>query len=183
MDDIEVALEHEKLALERQRLRLEWFKVWTGIPLITAAITVALAVWTQYQKASDDFALKAAELVMNSSSPAGAANKAAALRNLFPERLPPSFAKSFDPGSVPYRFNLGDAPPTRAEVFAMLASQAKSKEELTVLLKELYPKAEVLKSLTSATDAHSTEAIPPSLRPPNLSDTWCNKDDLFCRPK
>ena len=49
------------------------------------------------ERAKADFELKAAEIVLNSESPYAAAGKAGALAKLFPDRLPPDFAKSFDP--------------------------------------------------------------------------------------
>lgn len=51
----------------------------------------------QSQQARSQFEIKAAEIVMNTESPRQAQAKSKALANLFPERLPPNFAASFDP--------------------------------------------------------------------------------------
>ena len=98
----ELELKLENLALEREKLRLEWFKAWwTGfsilIPLLIAAATLYFNGRTQLEQARIDFKLKAAEIVLNTSGPSEAKNKAEALVNLFPAELPANFADNFAP--------------------------------------------------------------------------------------
>lgn len=82
--------------LERLQLRIELLKAWGTIvaifiPLCIGAISIATSVVLANRRASVDFELKAAEIVMNASTPAAAANKAAVLVELFPSQLSPRF--------------------------------------------------------------------------------------------
>lgn len=100
---LDPGLERDKLELEKRKLRVEWAKaVGSWIPLLAILATVALGVWELREKSRADFELKAAEIVLNASSPIASANKAYALKKIFPERLPANFAESFDPNSLPY---------------------------------------------------------------------------------
>lgn len=121
-----IGLEREKVQLERDSVKLErvkarWVAISIIVPLVVAAGTVAFGIWSQKQQAGnqlqiqnqqaryesdlqvqqarDQFALKAAEIVMNAEGPLQAKNKARALANLFSDRLPSNFAESFDPAS------------------------------------------------------------------------------------
>jgi hypothetical protein len=100
---IETALEHEKLQLERDKLKLERFKVWfSWIPVLAIVAPIAYGIWEHGQNARAEFELKAAEIVLTASSPHAAANKAFALKRIFPNRLSEDFAESFDPNALPH---------------------------------------------------------------------------------
>ncbi len=95
------SLEIERLKLERERVKIEWFKAWwTGfsilIPLLIAAGTLYFNAKSQQEQARVDFKLKAVEITLNASSPTEAKNKAEAMAKLFPNDLPADFAKNFD---------------------------------------------------------------------------------------
>ena len=97
-------LEREKLELERAKVEVErqkakWMAVGVAVPILAVAATVMLGVWSQYQKARDDFALKAAEILLAGDNPITTQNKAKALSTLFPSQLPRDFAKSFNPNA------------------------------------------------------------------------------------
>ena len=95
-------IEQQRLALEREKLKVEWFKAWwTGfsilIPLLIAAGTFFYNSQNQREQARIDFKLKAAEIVLNAQGPTEAKNKAAAMAALFPDYLPSDFAENFKP--------------------------------------------------------------------------------------
>jgi hypothetical protein len=108
-----IMIEREKLNIEREKLKLERFKSWwTGIsiviPIIVAVAGIFFSIWSlnqqaklqseiQAQQERSQFEIKAAEIVMSSEGPIKAQAKARALANLFPDRLPPNFAASFNP--------------------------------------------------------------------------------------
>ena len=119
-------MERERLELECKKVELERIKIWwTGvsifIPLCIAAVTISFSAWSMTQQsklqleiqtqqvktqsdiqdkqARSQFELKAAEIAMNSQTPFEAQTKAKAMANIFPDRLPTSFAESFDPAT------------------------------------------------------------------------------------
>lgn len=94
----------EKLAerqIEYDKLKIERIKAWGSvfsIPMsfLIATLTIVYGIWSHDARSRVDFEMKAAEIViMSSSSPSEAANKAIALKKLFPNRLPPNFAEAF----------------------------------------------------------------------------------------
>ncbi len=107
----EIQIEHDKLALESRRVRLEeqreqrerWTRWLTAfatpvavfVPLLVAALTFSNN--TSAQKAADErqFALEAAQIVMTAKTPLGTQRRAEALAALFPQRLPVNFGRSF----------------------------------------------------------------------------------------
>lgn len=93
--------ERIRLLLEREKVAAERVKSWTTavsifIPLFIAALTIAYNARSLAERARIDFELKAAEIVMSAESPTAAANKAAVLVELFPERLSPRFREVFE---------------------------------------------------------------------------------------
>lgn len=92
---------HEKIKLimDYERIRIERFKAWGTIlailiPLIVAIITIIYSIRSEYEKAKNDFEIKAVEIVMSASSPQAATNKAIVLYELFPKRLPVNFKET-----------------------------------------------------------------------------------------
>jgi len=95
IQDLE-SLEKIKLKLEFERIKVERFKARGTflsiiIPLIIAALTIFYGVLMQNQQSKTNFQIKAAEIVMNATSPQAATNKAIVLSELFPDRLPKDF--------------------------------------------------------------------------------------------
>ena len=98
LDSIEglESLEKIKLELEFERIKVERFKIRGTflsiiIPLIVAALTIFYGVLMQNQQSKTNFQIKAAEIVLNATSPQAALNKAIVLSELFPDRLPMDF--------------------------------------------------------------------------------------------
>lgn len=86
---------------EKIRLRLDWFKAWGTVlaifvPLSIGVGTIIVTLMLAHTRERVDFEIKAAEIVMNAASPAAAANKAAVLVELFPDKLPKGFAETFE---------------------------------------------------------------------------------------
>lgn len=84
---------------QRLQLRIEYAKMVVTalalfIPLMVLAATVLASYWLAQARERVDFELKAAEIVMNASSPSAATNKAAVLMELFPGKLSPAFAST-----------------------------------------------------------------------------------------
>lgn len=92
--------ERKELEIEYEKLKIERIKAWgsiLSIPMsfIVAALTIFYGIWSMDVNSKINFEMKAAEIVMNSNSPDEAANKAIALKKLFPNRLPSNFADAF----------------------------------------------------------------------------------------
>jgi len=66
------------------------------VPLMVLAGTVLANYVLARAREQVDFELKAAEIVMNASSPAAARTKASVLTELFPERLPAKFVSTLE---------------------------------------------------------------------------------------
>lgn len=101
-DDLKPKMEEQQLALEREKLKVEWFKAWwTGfsilVPLLIAVGTFFYNSQNQREQARVDFKLKAAEIVFNTQGPTEAKNKATAMTTLFPDYLSSDFAENFIP--------------------------------------------------------------------------------------
>jgi hypothetical protein len=97
-------LEHEKLAIEREKLGIEELKgfaiaVSIFIPLLVGFFTLHSQAKSARElkeaEAKSAFELKAAELVLAAYSPHAARGRARILKSLFKHRLPDEFAESF----------------------------------------------------------------------------------------
>src|SRR5882672_7786744 len=97
-------LEQERLSVERTRTLV--MSISTVFPLVLGLLTIALGVWSlrrqikeqataRDREAGVQFELKAAELVLSSSSPGQAKTRARALKALLGDRLPAAFVESF----------------------------------------------------------------------------------------
>ncbi len=159
-DEISIArlrLDTEQAAfnrqLEQEKLAMEKTKAWiTGaslmVPLMVAALTLALGVWNQNEQARlqrevqekterSDFELKAAEIVMNEKGPVGAGNKARALKALFPKKLPEDFVKSFNPDE--FEGPKTESIEAKKAFFQAAASKETDVRILAALWKQLFP--------------------------------------------
>jgi len=134
--EFNVQLERDKLSIERLKAWITGFSVL--IPLALGVITLAWqsrsALILKRKDASDAFQLKAAELVLGSQTPAGARSRADALKKLFPEYLPSSFAGSFDFSKLP-----GIRAERKLELLRMLAEHAEQRDEIVQLWLLLFP--------------------------------------------
>lgn len=134
-----LAIEREKLVVEREKLLVErykarWSAIGVAVPLFAVAATVALGIWSQYQKSRDDFALKAAEILLQGDSPDSTKNKAITLQSLFPQQLPSDFAKSFDPAQFG-----ADTIPSQKELLQLMAAKPENAMQILALWRAMFP--------------------------------------------
>lgn len=137
-----VSIEREKLQLEREKLEVEkqkakWTAIGLGVPVVALAATVMLGIWTQDRKGRDDFALKAAEILMAGDSPVATHNKAKALSVLFPSRLPRDFAKSFDPDA--FGRSEPDTLASKRDLVTLMAAHPPEAERILAIWKAMFP--------------------------------------------
>jgi hypothetical protein len=150
MADVEtLTIEQEKLALEREKLNLEHVKLdlerlktkWTAVgvtvPLVAIAATVMLGIWGQYQKGRDDFALKAAEILLAGDNPGTTQSKAKALVMLFPSQLPQDFARSFNPDA--FYHTEPDPLLSKRDLVNLMAAHPADAERILVVWKAMFP--------------------------------------------
>ncbi len=126
--------ERAKLELEGQKTK--WTAIGVAVPLVAIAATIMLSVCGQYQKSRDEFALKAAEILLAGDSPAMTQNKAKALAILFPAQLPGDFAKSFDPDA--FGHSEPDTLSSKKELMNLMASHPADAERIPVLWKAMF---------------------------------------------
>jgi hypothetical protein len=143
LERAKVAIEREKLLLEKYKTR--WHAVYVGIPLLVAAATVGLGVWSQYKQGRQAFELKAAEIVLATDSPWMTRHKSDALKTLFPDLLRKDFATSFNPDAFP-------PSDTRPEILNLILSKPESASEVLRIWNAAYPEeawaVELRKKLT-----------------------------------
>ena len=152
-------IEMQKFAFEKriemEKLHVERHKAWISgaafmVPLMVAAITFALGIRNQAEQsrlqresqeksAIAQFELKAAEIVLSEKNPTALKNKAAALKALFPHRLPKDFVSQFDPKDFEgsHRGEGGLEPKLR--FFEIAAENPEKAKELAALWGELFP--------------------------------------------
>jgi hypothetical protein len=110
------AAEKEKLELERVKVEVEQSKVWWSalaaiVPLLAGLFTIGYGVWsfrrqTQLQVAGQKdaaqlaFDIKAAEIAFEGKTPEAVRNRGKALKDIFGDRLSPTFMQGFDPRTV-----------------------------------------------------------------------------------
>jgi hypothetical protein len=106
-------IENKKLAIESEKLRLDnsaskWAGVSSAGPLIVALGTLVFSILSfrtqgrqqanlQLDAAKLQFDIKAAEIAFAGQSPTAVANRAKALKAIFPSRLPSDFTTGFSP--------------------------------------------------------------------------------------
>jgi hypothetical protein len=134
--------ERQKLALEREKLEVErakskWNAAAIAVPLLAAVATAWFGLASQKQQAESQFAIKAAEIVLQTKSPEEALDKAKALKNPFPRQLPDTFAKSFEPANFPSYSP--DIIAEKLELLKMLGNKSiEQKKEILWLWTKLY---------------------------------------------
>jgi hypothetical protein len=142
-------LEKEKLKLEEAKLQLErqkakWAALSVTVPLLAAILTVAYGIWSVHQQSRSQFEIKAAEIVMGSNGPGEALGRARAFVALFPDRLPPNFASSFDPKQFGSRNK--STFEAKKEFLHMLTEKSTKPQEIVDMWRQLFPNDEWLKN-------------------------------------
>ncbi len=131
-------LERQKCDVQRGTLTLEAKKsIWTPVSIVasTAVAVVGLLANGCLQRdierrtASDNFKLKAAEIVMNSSGVAATKERAAALQNLFPEELSDKFAQKLQ-APPPDKPDLAGDPDPKEALIKLLAEHPAQREQI-----------------------------------------------------
>jgi len=100
-----VTMELERAKLDHQKeqaaiqVRLQQRQIWvsaiaTAVPLLVAALTLAVGVYNQSRASRAQFQLKAAELIMAAEGPAAARDRVKAMQQLFGDQLSPAFGDS-----------------------------------------------------------------------------------------
>jgi septum formation inhibitor MinC len=142
--DRNLDLEHQKLLLEERKVKIEEQKlsdtrftaVLTAVAIIVPLLSGLIFIYLQGRTATKlkevesnvAFQLQAAEIVMSSKGTKAAEERAAALRLLFPKRVPEEFVQVFDkknfklPGTAYQEKKL--------ELFKTMAATAKDKKEV-----------------------------------------------------
>lgn len=143
MEDHEEVIEKEKLALEKDKLRVERFKAWwTGASVLgsvlIAASTFGFGVWSQHQTAQAQFEIKAAEIALNTENPSATKNKSEVLAQLFPKRLPPEFGKQFNPDQFSEPDPEADIA-SKKELLKLLAEKPERRAQIIKDWKALFP--------------------------------------------
>ena len=135
--------DQSEFLLKKEQLRLEMIKAWLTagsilFPLVIAILTIYLQMrMARKQKeleAETAFKLKAAEIVLNSKSPAAARSRAKALSQLFPSYIPNDFAASFDSTILP-----GTRRDDKSELLKLLVAYPEQRSMIIRSWKSLFP--------------------------------------------
>ena len=95
-DDSRVAVNGKTPEWSKARLAVLTATVSAIVSLVVAGLTSISTLAIQRQQAEAAFQLKAVEIVLSTHSQNQALHTARALREMFPERLPETFAKPFE---------------------------------------------------------------------------------------
>jgi len=130
-------LEHQKYELECQKHELEKRKSrWPTNPIVVATV-VAVAgflanAFLENWKASNEFKLKAAEIVMNSSGVDATKERADALQKLFPDQLRENFGNALrlNKTTQPENPDLAGDPAPKEALIRLLAEHPTQREQI-----------------------------------------------------
>ena len=155
-----VRLEKEKLELERQKTR--WTTLSIMVPLLAVTITTAVGFWSQYKQSRDQIGMKLIEAIVDGDSDG---IKASLYLNFYSDYFPPKYVKEItqeiNEGLYKQRLIRGaytisprldqvseqESAQRKKEIFDLLASKCKTKEELIELRKKLFPEDTWIDSL------------------------------------
>ncbi len=148
----DVNIENKKLDIERDKLRIEgssskWSAVSAIAPWVIALFTLGFSLWSfrrqaqqqsamQLAAAKLQFEIKAAELAFSGKTARAVANRAKALKVIFPGRLPDNFAKDFSP--MDFGGDKED-PEGKKFLLELLLQYPEQKAEVFGLWAELFP--------------------------------------------
>jgi hypothetical protein len=147
--DERIKIEREKLDFEKsnedRKAKYELIKAAiTGIslliPLLLGIYTVRSQIKSSYDlkriEAEKDFALKAADIVMNAKNPFGVRQRAQVLLDLFPSRLPKDFVASFDPKR---HIKIGPSTESKMELLKLIVVNPDKEEDIVQLWRRMFP--------------------------------------------
>jgi hypothetical protein len=123
--------------MEQDRFAFEQFIEVVKAVISGAAVLIPLliGIYTVRAQAHASFELKAAEIVMDAHGPFAARRKADVLRILFPRRLPPEFAQSFEPGAHAPR---GPSSESKLELLKLIVAHPDREQEIVRLWQRMY---------------------------------------------
>jgi hypothetical protein len=151
IDQQKLALERDKLELERAKLAAEirdkersLYVSW--IQVLIAVLAIGTPIWLAYiqsrtetkRRREDEvlqFQLKAAEIALDTTESSLAVGKAAALKALFPDRLPDGFASSLDQKNISF----GPGREMRLQFLKILAEHPDNREFLADVWGIMWP--------------------------------------------
>jgi hypothetical protein len=149
-------LENKKLEMEEKKTWLTTISILSPIGL--GLMVLALQLWSTHRlrqrQVSEDFELKAAEIVLQAENPGIARNKALALAALFPARLPSKFAEHFDPKKF-----IGPTITPKYEVFRAASAKAQTPQEIFRIWHLLFPGDGWVKALVDLPPQDATKEL------------------------
>lgn len=124
----------DTLQLERQKHELEKRKSrWYTNPVLIAILAAALGflanTLVEHRTASDNFKLKAAEIVMNSNGIDATREKSVAMQKLFPDELKDDFGRAL-PHLPPEKPELVGEPAPKEALIKLLAEHPTQREQI-----------------------------------------------------
>lgn len=151
----QLRLDRERLELEKEKLKMEremrrWTVLSILIPLIIVAFTVIASNLNQARQAKIDFALKAAEIIINSDGPSEVPNRMRALMALFPDQFPPDFpqiVEAFDPSL----FSSGEPSyDNKMNFIRLMGDYYENRDEMLTMYKQLFPGSNIVEAIESS---------------------------------
>lgn len=118
---------------EQRKAKIEiWKGVISGVALL---VPLLIGVYSIRAQSRMNFELKAAEIVMNARNVFGVRTRADVLRDLFPDKLPPDFADSFDPEKHTSR---GPSPESKLELLKLIVAHPEREKDIVQLWRRMY---------------------------------------------
>ena len=156
-------IENQKLIIETEKLKIEKSKqFWTiligTLPLLGVILTIIYGIYVQSDNEENQFKLKAAEIIFNTSDAYEARVRADMLIKTFPNELPEDFSKSFNPDSLEILDTYEMA--SKKEVIRLIASHPENKTEIIKCWKQMFPGDEWIKDLEIKPDSADLQSVP-----------------------
>lgn len=159
IEEDRVSVDKRKVDIDAESLQVERFKAWwTGFSIILSLLigsaTLGVGIWQQRRQAVEQFEAKAAEIVMNARGPHEALNRAKTLAALFPNRLPPNFAESFDADKYGRRTHSG-----KQKLIELLSARC-TPNQLLGVWRQIYPADQWARDLDIPADEGARPPLP-----------------------
>lgn len=145
-----IALEREKFLFEKEKLKSD--RISKVITILTIIIPIIICLVTYYQstqnlkrQAEIDFELKSAEIIMDTSNVIASYNKAQALKALFPDRIPETFAERFEPQK--YGTTSSNNTDSKIKLLTLIIENPDQKELVLKIWQEFFPNDDWVKSI------------------------------------
>jgi len=150
IEERKLAIEYRKLDIEEQQLLMQRQKMYVdaasvAVPLLIGALTLALGLLNMRKTAQNQFAVKAAEIALNTKDPYEARNKARALVALFKRELPADFVKRIE-NFEPENYNVRTFP-GKARLIELIAAQPDHRAQIIADWKAMFPSDDWVKVL------------------------------------